>query len=320
MSPRHVNPLERGNVAFNDSPLLGDRFGLRVRVDAGLGEAGPCPLQRTVDARSRRAEEAGDLGRRQLEHLLEDERRPLARREQLQRSHQCKPKAAPLDHRRRRIALERLQPRHLEGGHERCLGIIKRRAHPRWQRPARPALEGVQAGVRRGTRYSHVRSDARSGSKRSEARQARTWSPARDHRLRGPTPTSDSSALGAHDGAVLPSLRNRPHAQEDHSTRRRPGNAGVPYAASGGPALDDKATEGVGSQRVIERQAVDLGRIPRFIGRSPDASVSSQRPENSAGRVIGVSVLVRSPPVVDRPLPIIERRKDCRPSTPTIGR
>ena len=112
-------------------------------------EPRPRALEGAVDARGRRVEQVGDARGGQVEHLAQDQRRPLAGREQLQRGHVRQAEPAALDGRRRRIGRERLQPRHLEVRDDRRLRVVEDRPDSGRERSALPALERVQAGVRR---------------------------------------------------------------------------------------------------------------------------------------------------------------------------
>ena len=80
----------------------------------------------------------------QLEHLAQHQRRALPRGQQLQRRDQGQPQTRPLLGGVRGVAeprvRERLQPGHVETGHQRHLRVVAGRAQPARQRPAGPPL------------------------------------------------------------------------------------------------------------------------------------------------------------------------------------
>ena len=127
--------------SVDHSPLLVGRFGHSVEIGARRGQRRLRPLQRAVHRGHRRVQQLGHLGGGDVENVTQHEYRPLTCRQQLQRRDDGETELGPLDRRLRRIERnpaeqdirEGLQPRDLEPGHERRVGIVECRAYVRRQ-------------------------------------------------------------------------------------------------------------------------------------------------------------------------------------------
>ena len=84
-----VVALEGVDVAREELPLVGvHRRGGVGAVDVALLERGPRPLERAVDRGDARVEQLGDLAGLPAQHLAQDQHRPLAGRQVLERGHE----------------------------------------------------------------------------------------------------------------------------------------------------------------------------------------------------------------------------------------
>jgi hypothetical protein len=150
-----IGVLERLHVAIDPGALLGcGRLAATFLPDPGFLHTGTRPLQGTVHRHDGSAEDFRCLGRGEAEHVTQDQRTTLTRRQVLQGGGERQAQAAAVDHGSSRIARvqqgvrQGLEPGDVPSPDERPERI--RRGHqPRRQRPAAADLQGGQAGVRR---------------------------------------------------------------------------------------------------------------------------------------------------------------------------
>jgi hypothetical protein len=155
---RGVGVLEgRGEPVEQRPPARLSRLGDLILGRQRPCKLGPGPPQHAVHRGGRGAQQVRDLRGRPVQHVPQDQHRPLPRGQVLQRRDQGQPDARPRGgHRGRVIVLggqqrvgQRLQPRHLRRRGQRGRGIPGRPAQPGRQGTAAAALDRGQARVGR---------------------------------------------------------------------------------------------------------------------------------------------------------------------------
>jgi hypothetical protein len=183
MSDRSKAPLEGLDIAVEDAarPVVG-RLGEVVVDGRYLGRSNAGALQQALDRDRGYVEQLGHVGRRPREHVAQDERGALARRQQLEPGDESEAHAVTHRHHLRRVAEliddqvigDRLEPRHVSGrGDGRAIRVVGGRPEPRGQGTPAGTVERVRQTFV-AIRYIQVRTDDRC-SKRSNARQARRY-------------------------------------------------------------------------------------------------------------------------------------------------
>ena len=158
-APEHPPPRPKGirrSHRLRPHEPEQSEFDLRALRIAHGGQVGclprdplPGPQQRTVDRDRRCAEHRRHLAGRQIRDVPQNQRRPLPRRQMLQRRDESQPDAFPSPGHLRRIDLQRTHPSRLRSGGPRGqVPVQLRLAQAGGQHPPRPLLDEAQADVR----------------------------------------------------------------------------------------------------------------------------------------------------------------------------
>ena len=131
-------------------------LGLGAHADVTRFERRPGALESAVHRRDAGLEQLCDLSRLPAQDFAEDQNRPLARRQVLQRRHEREPDRLVRDGDLRRVAFgcdgagrKRLDPGHLRQGVQVRLDRLARRPEIHGPRPALAGVQHVEAHVRR---------------------------------------------------------------------------------------------------------------------------------------------------------------------------
>ena len=154
----HVVPLEGVDVAGHERALFLIHGPQRVaRCEVRRRQCGPSPLERAVDRRDRGLEQLGHLGRLPPKDLAQDQYRPLAGRQVLERGDERQPdrlarlghRGGVASHRQRPAVGDGLDPRDLgQGLTEQALVGHARRPQVHGPGPPSSPAQHVEAHVR----------------------------------------------------------------------------------------------------------------------------------------------------------------------------